>query len=137
MSGLGNLNASFGSAPGVPGFVDQFSTGILQDAQAQSNQALTNRYAQLGLSGNPQGGTAQSAAAGGTNLTAGGQMTTPESMDIGYTPSLTGGLDQLFQAGLGQLQNNALNQPQALNSNKSLGSLGGGLLGGGLLGSLF
>ena len=124
---------SFGS-PGAPGAVSPFASGVGTAAQGVGMQAMANRYNQLGLSGNPQGGTAQSAAAGGTNLTSGGAPTTALSMDLGQTPSLVGGLDQLFQAGLGQLQNNALNQPQALNSNKSLGSLGGGL--GSLFGGL-
>jgi hypothetical protein len=130
MSGLSGLNASFGSAPGVPGFLDNFTMGLLGQGQAQSGQAMTNRYNQLGLSGNPQGGPPQAAAAAGRNMTSGGAPTTALSMDLGQTPSLTGGLDQMFSALQGQLENSALNQPAPLNSNKSLGSLGGGLLGG-------
>jgi hypothetical protein len=140
------LGASFGSAPGVPGFVDQFSTGLLGGAASQAGESLVNRYNQLGLSGNPQGGTPQSAAAGGTSLQSGGQPSTALGMDLGQIPSLTGGLSGLFEAGLGQMQNASLNQPLnttgkntaagALSGLGSLGGLLGGLGLGGLGGSL-
>jgi hypothetical protein len=136
------IGAAFGSAPGVPGFVDQFSTGLLGGAASQSGEALVNRYNQLGLSGNPQGGTPQSAAAGGTSLQSGGQPSTALGMDLGQIPSLTGGLPGLFEAGLGQMQNASLNQPlnttgkstasSALSGLSGLGGLASGLGGLGL-----
>jgi hypothetical protein len=136
------LGASFGSAPGVPGFVDQFSTGLLGGAASQAGESLVNRYNQLGLSGNPQGGTPQSAAAGGTSLQSGGQPSTALGMDLGQIPSLTGGLSGLFEAGLGEMQNASLNQPlnttgkstasSALSGLSGLGGLASGLGGLGL-----
>jgi hypothetical protein len=130
------IGAAFGSAPGVPGFVDQFSTGLLGGAASQSGQALVNRYNQLGLSGNPQGGTPQSAAAGGTSLTSGGQPSTALGMDLGQIPSLTGGLSGLFEAGLGEMQNASLNQPLNTTGKSGASSALGGLSGLGTLGSL-
>jgi hypothetical protein len=123
MSGLG---ASFGSQPGVPGFVDQFSQGMLGQAAGQSINAMNNRYAQLGLSGNPTG-SPQQAGRTGTSQQAGGQLSTANAMDIGQLPSLVGGIPAMAEATLGQLQNAALNQPS------SSGGKGGG---GGGLGSL-
>lgn len=124
---MSNLGASFGSAPGVPGFVDQFSQGALGSAAGNAMQAMHNRYTQLGL-GVPSG-SPQSAAASGSNLSYAGPGTA-EQMDLGQLPSLVGGIPAMAEATLGQMQNAALNQGSGGGGGKG----GGGGLGG--LGSL-
>jgi hypothetical protein len=79
-------SAFSGSAPGVGssggvGFLSPFDQSGVQTALGQSTQAMTNRYNQLGLGGS-----------------------TPEAMDLGQAPSLTGGLPAEAQATLGDIQ---------------------------------
>jgi len=116
----------------APGSVDPFSMGILQQNTGLAEEAMHNRYTQLGLgvpaqgqSGGPHGAAAQ-AAASGSNLSY-GSPGIPEQMDIGTMPSLVGGIQGMAEATLGQMQNNALNQPSGG------GGKGGG---GGGLGSI-
>jgi hypothetical protein len=128
MSGVANAlgGQSFGSAPGVPGFVDEFSTGALGSATGSAETAMANRGTQLGL-GTPAGpNAAQGASASGGNLPFGG-FNTPMQMDLGQLPSLVGGIPGMSAATLGQMQNAALNQPISNAGGKS-GS-GGGLAG--------
>jgi hypothetical protein len=115
----------------APGTVDPFSQALLAQNTGFAEQAMHNRYQQLGL-GVPSGGTgagphgaAAQAAAGGTSLQY-GSPGIPEQMDIGSMPSLVGGIQGMSEATLGQMQNNAL----------SAGGGGGGGKGGGGLGGL-
>jgi hypothetical protein len=75
---------------------------------------MANRYNQLGLGGPGAGGGTPS------------PMGTPEAMDLGLAPSLTGGIPAQFQAVLGQLQNQTL-QGSPLGANKSPGNVIGNL----------
>jgi hypothetical protein len=123
------MTSGFGSGPNLfggsaPGFVDPFSQSVLAANTAASTQAMNNRYAQLGLSGNPQGGTPQQAAAGGYSLQPGGAPTTAQAMDVGTIPSLTGGIAGAANATMGQMQSNALQNP-AGGGGKGSSSLGG------------
>jgi hypothetical protein len=123
MTGL--TGVSFGGGPGQPGFVDPFSLGVLGQQTGIAEQAMHNRYSQLGL-GVPSG-SPQDAAKGGTNLQSTGPGTA-EQMDLGQLPSQVGGIPAMAEATLGQMQTNALNQPSGVNK---LGGLGGlGALGG-------
>lgn len=133
MGGLAGGGKSGGGSNSAPGFVDPFSLGALQTATANSEQMMHNRYRQLGLGvpaqgtqGGP-GGTAAQAAASGQSLTY-GSPGTPEKMDLGMMPSLTGGIPGMALATLGQMETNALSQ--------SSGGGGGGKGGGGGLGGL-
>lgn len=113
-----------------PGTVDPFSQQALFSAFGNADQAMHNRYTQLGLGvpaqgnvGGP-GGTAAQAAAHGQNLTYGG-MGTPEAMDRSFAPSLVGGLGAEASATLGQEQLNALNAGNVGNTSKGNSGLGG------------
>jgi hypothetical protein len=102
--GKGNF---FGQGP-PPGTVDPFSLGVLQEQTALSEQAMNNRYNQLGLgttTGNPI-----AAAASGTSLTKSGPSTA-QRMDVGTLPSATGGIPGMSAATLGQMELNALSSP--------------------------
>lgn len=89
---------------GFPGLISQFNLGAFGTGLGQSELAMGNRYNQLGMSGS-----------------------TPELMDLGAAPSLTGGIPGEFAAGLGQVQTQdlgttlqtALNNLQTSGSNKS------------------
>lgn len=133
MSGMGGGGGGGGGGIGMP---DLFSLGMLGGATQQADQAMTARYNQLGLSGNPQGGSPQSAAKAGTSLQPGGQPTTALSMDLGNTPSLAGGISGMEQAVLGQLENMALQSSGGGGGGGSSGGGGKGGGGGGGLGSL-
>lgn len=110
-----------------PGTVDPFSQEALFGAFGNADQAMHNRYTQLGL-GVPSG-SPQQAAASHSNLSYAG-MGTPEAMDRSFQPSLVGGLGAEASAALGEEQLNAL-------STSNVGSKGSGGLGGfGGLGSL-
>lgn len=79
-------------------------TDMAKWALGQNEQAIHNRYQQLGI-GTPAPGTnAQSAAIAGTDLTAGGPSTM-EQMDIGTIPSETGGAIGQANALVGELFN--------------------------------
>lgn len=82
MGGTGTFG-SFGQS-GAPGFVDPFTTNILGQSEALNATTMTNRYNQLGMGGS-----------------------TPEQMDLGQMPSVTGGIPQQFAGLLGQLQSSS------------------------------
>ena len=107
------IGGNFGSS-GAPGFLPSGSTAAVGPAAGQSIGMMANRYNQLGLGG--------PGAAGGTQT----QMGTPEQMDLGVAPSVTGGIPAQFQAVLGQLQNQALTQ-SPLGANKSPGNVIGNI----------
>jgi hypothetical protein len=85
-----------------PTQADQFFTNV---ALGQNEQAIHNRYTQLGI-GTPGGGggNAKQAAASGGSLTYGGPSTM-EQMDVGTIPSRTGGAIGMAEALSGQLFN--------------------------------
>jgi hypothetical protein len=116
MGGIGS-----GGSVGQP---DQFSLDALANATNNATQAMHNRYVQLGL-GVPSGGSPQSAASSGGNLSYGGPGTA-EQMDIGSMPSLTGGIQGMSQATLGQMENNALSM--AGSGGGTSGKGGGGFI---------
>jgi hypothetical protein len=81
MSGtFGNFGES-----GAPGFVDPFAFNAVGLGGGQAIQAMQNRYNQLGM-GN----------------------STPEAMDLGQLPSISGGLPAQIASTVGELQNSAL-----------------------------
>jgi hypothetical protein len=81
--GGGSTFGNFGEE-GAPGFVDPFTTNLLGLTQGLNTQTMTNRYNQLGMGGS-----------------------TPEQMDLGNAPSVTGGMKKQFQGLLGELQNSS------------------------------
>jgi hypothetical protein len=95
------LGGPFGS-PGAPGFVPPTATAGIGQGAATSEAAMANRYNQLGMGGS-----------------------TPEAMDLGILPSITGGIPGQFGAVAGQLQNQAL-QTSPIGSSQSPASLIGG-----------
>lgn len=100
--------AGIGGASGgqQPGYVDPFSLGVLAQNTQNAEQAVHNRYAQLGLSGGIGPGAAAGAAQSGQNLQY--QMPgLPERMDIGTAPSQVGGVLGESAATLGQMETNA------------------------------
>jgi hypothetical protein len=107
---------SFGGG-GTPGFFSPFDVGVTNAAAANSQTAMANRYNQLGMPGS-----------------------TPEAMDLGSAPSLTGGLPGQFQALQGEIQSQDLGLTSG-SATAALQSKGNqiGLLGqgAGLLGGLF
>lgn len=115
----GSLNSLLGSSfgqPGAPGFVPPAATAAIGQGAGQSIAAMANRYNQLGMGGPGMGGGTQT------------PMGTPEAMDLGLAPSITGGIPAQFAAVGGQLQNQAVLSP-ALGKNTSpasiLGNIGG------------
>jgi hypothetical protein len=107
--GLSNfLGGPFGSQ-GAPGFVPPAASAAIGPALGQSETMMANRYNQLGLGG--------PGAAGGTQT----PMGTPEAMDLGLAPSVTGGIPGQFAAVGGELQNQAL-AGGPLGANKSAGN---------------
>jgi hypothetical protein len=97
--GLGGSFGSFGES-GAPGFVPPAATAAVGNLAGLSEQAMHNRYAQLGLAA--QGATPTSPGGGGPG--------TAEMMDLGMLPSITGGIPAEFQAVLGELQNISASQ---------------------------
>ena len=133
---------SFGDF-GSPGFVSPFDMHAVSQGQGSSIQAMTNRYAQLGLSGTgatphspggPAGGigvgnigaSAPGSGAPGTAPPVTAGETTAEMMDLGQSPSLGGGIPAQFEAIMGMIQNANL-----ANASMSGGGGGGGGKGGG------
>lgn len=95
--GFGNFGES-----GAPGFVDPFSLAAVGQGKGQSLQAMTNRYNQLGMGGS-----------------------TPEAMDLGAAPSVTGGIPAQFAALIGELQNSsASNAPAGSGQQSGLSQVG-------------
>ena len=142
MGGLmGGGGGGFGDF-GMPGHVSPFDMHAVDLGQGASMQAMTNRYAQLGLSGTgatphspggPAGGIG--VANIGANITGPegpgvqpdpNQEPTAEKMDLGQAPSLSGGIPAQFEALMGMIQNANL-----ANASMSGGGGGGGGKGGG------
>ncbi|HEX3525158.1 MAG TPA: hypothetical protein VHT52_24100 [Stellaceae bacterium] len=130
MSGGGK---GFGSA-GSPGFLSGFDLGAANQAGAGASQAISNRYAQLGLgqTGAQPTGPATGATPGipgsGTTPTTPGNMgagSTAMQMDLGTAPSLTGGIPEEIQAMLGQVQTQDMSQTGQQQSGKGAGGKGG------------
>lgn len=130
MAGSGFGSGAGGAKSGsAPGFVDPFSQGLLAQNTGLAEQAMHNRYQQLGL-GVPSGSAPQAASQGG-NLSYGGAGTA-EQMDLGMLPSLTGGIPGMSAATLGQMQTNALSNATGSGTGKggfgnlasSIGGLG-------------
>jgi hypothetical protein len=107
------LGGNFGD-PGAPGFVPPSASAAIGPGAGQSAAMMANRYNQLGLGG--------PGAAGGTVT----PMGTPEKMDLGLAPSVTGGIPAQFQAVAGQLQDQAISG-SPLGANKSPGNIIGNL----------
>ena len=92
----------------APGTVDPFSLGQLATQTQQGMTAMGNRYQQLGVQ--QPGGSPQAVAKAGGNMPSAGPST-PEKMDLGAAPSLTGGIPGMAGATLGQMQTNAMTSP--------------------------
>ena len=99
--------AQFLAGP-APGTVDPFSLGQLATQTQKGMTAMGNRYDQLGVKA--PGGSPQTTAASGGNMPSAG-TSTPEAMDLGAAPSMTGGIPGMAGATLGQMQTNAMTSP--------------------------
>ncbi|HEX3521470.1 MAG TPA: hypothetical protein VHT52_05220 [Stellaceae bacterium] len=130
MSGGGK---SFGSA-GSPGFLSGFDKQVAQQALQGGSEAITNRYAQLGLGGTsatpsgPTTGATPGIPGSGTTPTNPGNFgagSTAMQMDLGSAPSLTGGLPEEIQAMLGQVQTQDMSETGQQQSGKGAGGKGG------------
>lgn len=128
---------------GAPGAISPFDMQAARMGAEHASQGMANRYAQLGLSsqgaspGSPGGPAGGVGVGGGANWNAnsGAGMPTAELMDLGFAPSLTGGIPQEFEAMLGQLQTEDLSLTTP--SGGGGGGKGGGGKGGlGALGGL-
>jgi hypothetical protein len=139
------LGGGFGSGPNKltgqgpgPGYVSPFDQQAVGQAAQLSGEAMTNRYAQLGLSGQGATPTSPGGPAGGigvgnigSGMIGGGGLggapsssePTAEAMDLGQIPTLTGGIPGEAEAVIGQIQN--------ANLQNSSGGGGGGKGGGG------
>ncbi|HMA74400.1 MAG TPA: hypothetical protein VKP67_23355 [Xanthobacteraceae bacterium] len=100
MMGGGGKGGGGGGGGGGNTLADAF---FAEQALGQNEQAVHNRYQQLGI-GKPHTGTAAGAAATGQSLTYGGPSTM-EQMDIGTIPTRTGGAMGMADALMGQLFN--------------------------------
>jgi hypothetical protein len=116
----------------APGTISPFDQQAVGNAFNLNEEAMTNRYAQLGLSGMGATPTSPGGPAGGIGVgnigtgalppQGGAGTPTAEQMDLGMLPSLTGGLPGEAEATLGAIQNANLQQPQS----SSGGGKGGG-----------
>ena len=112
----------------APGTVSPFDQQAVGNALNLNEQAMQNRYAQLGLSatgatpGSPGGPAGGVGAGSGQAPQSGAGMPTAEQMDLGFLPSLAGGLPGEAEALMGQIQNANL---------QAAGGSGGGGKGGG------
>jgi hypothetical protein len=139
--GSGGFGSSSSKAGGPgPGFVSPFDQQAVGRAAQFSGEAMANRYAQLGLSGQGATPTSPGGPAGGigvgsigAGIIPGGGLggpgspseTTAEMQDLGQIPTLTGGIPGEAMATIGEIQNaNLANQ-------SSSGGGGGGKGGGG------
>ena len=102
--GLGGTFGNFGES-GAPGFVDPFSMAAVGQGKGASMQAMTNRYNQLGMGGS-----------------------TPEAMDLGAAPSVTGGIPAQFSALIGELQNSSASNAPGGTGKQNAASQAGSLL---------
>ena len=110
---VAGLFPGFGTS-GAPGFVPPSASAAIGPSLGVSEAAMANRYNQLGMGG--------PGAAGGTQT----PMGTPEAMDLGLQPSISGGIPGQFAAVAGQLQNQALTS-SPLGQNKSPGNTVGNI----------
>lgn len=100
----GSVFGNFGEE-GAPGHVDSFTQGLIGQSLGQSLNTMTNRYNQLGMGGS-----------------------TPEAMDLGHMPSVSGGIPKQYGALTGQLQNSSAQAQAAGSGTASLASqIGTGL----------
>ena len=135
--GTGGAPAGFGSGESkltgtnAPGTVSPFDQQVVGQALNLNEQAMTNRYAQLGLSGQGATPTSPGGPAGGIGVQNIGRgmvannpaaEPTAEQMDLGQIPTLTGGLPGEAEAAIGEIQNANL---------QAAGGSGGGGKGGG------
>jgi hypothetical protein len=127
----------------APGTISPFDQQAVGNALNLNEQAMTNRYAQLGLSGQGATPTSPGGPAGGIGVgnigkgmiaPGGAETPTAEQQDLGLLPSLTGGLPGEAEATLGMIQNANLSQPQSGGGGKGGG--GGGKGGIGAISSL-
>lgn len=95
----GSVFGEFGSS-GAPGFVDPFALGQVGLGAGQSVQAMQNRYNQLGMGGS-----------------------TPNQMDLGNLPSVSGGIEGQFRGLIGELQNAGLTPSGTQNPASQVGSV--------------
>lgn len=125
------FNQSTFGTQGNPGFLSPFDIGVNTNALTTSTDELTQQYKDMGLGQNPatpagpnqtfKGGGGGSAGGGGasgswtpgsgttpTNPGSFGGGSLPYQQDTGGAPSVTGGLPALFQANLGNIQNQDL-----------------------------
>jgi hypothetical protein len=100
---MGGMMGGGGKGGGGGSGNTPWDTLFTGEALQSNEQAIHNRYQQLGL-GVPSSGNAQTAAASGTSLQYGGPSTM-ESQDIGNIPTETGGAIGMANAVLGQLYN--------------------------------
>ena len=114
------LGTNFGQ-PGAPGFLPPAATAQLGPSLGRSVQDIMNMYNKLGMGGPGQAGGVQTA------------MGTPEQMDVGLAPSVSGGIPGQFAAIQGQLQDQVVGGTP-LGSNTSPASIVSNI--GGLLGNL-
>ena len=108
----------------APGTVDPYSLGQLANQTQKGMTAMSNRYNQFGEQA--PGGSPQAVAKAGGNMPSAGPST-PEAMDLGAAPSLTGGIPGMAGATLGQMETNAMTNPTG----------SGGKTGASLLGNIF
>lgn len=102
--GLANTFGGFGSS-GAPGFVPPTASSLIGAGAGTSMQAMANRYNQLGMGGS-----------------------TPEAMDLGAAPSVTGGIPAQFASVLGELTNTSLQQSPSGTGKQNPASQAGSLL---------
>lgn len=147
LMGGGGGGGGFGDF-GSPGFVSPFDMHAVNAGRGASMQAMTNRYAQLGLSGQGATPTSPGGPAGGIGVAnIGANITGPEGpgvqpnqaaeptaeqMDLGQIPSLGGGIPAQFEAVLGMIQNANLANASQSGGGGSGGGKGGGGKGGGM-----
>jgi hypothetical protein len=79
--GTSSVFGNFGES-GAPGFVNDFAQLAVNQGQIAATDITKNRYEQLGMGGS-----------------------TPEQMDLGHMPSVTGGIPEQFKGLMGELQN--------------------------------
>ena len=152
MGGLvGGGGGGFGDF-GMPGHVSPFDMHAVDAGQGASMQAMTNRYAQLGLSSTGATPHSPGGPAGGIGVAnIGGNITGPEGpgvppvtageptaeqMDLGQIPSLVGGIPAQFEALMGMIQNANLANASMSGSGGGGGGKGGGGGGKGGMGSM-
>lgn len=129
----GGMNKLTGSQ--APGTISPFDQQAVGNALNINETRQANQYAQLGLSAHGATPTSPGGPPGGVGVGGGANwqsanpsnMPTAEQMDLGFLPSLTGGLPGEAEAVLGMIQNANLQQPQQSGGGKGGGGKGGGI----------